>query len=74
MAANANDALETVLAQVRETRETADEMANRESPKPGGDDIRVRFGMVRQVGEQAERLAEPVEAGLPKRPARDPMP
>lgn len=49
-------------------------MANRESPKPGGDDIRVRFGMVRQVGEQAERLAEPVEAGLPKRPARDPMP
>jgi len=74
MAASSNDGLEVILAEVRKTKETADRMANGESPKPGADDVRVLAGMVHQVAEQVERLAELVETGTPKATGHDEPP
>jgi hypothetical protein len=52
-----DDGLDVILAEVRSTKETAERMANGESPKEGADEIRVLAGMVHQVTEQVERLA-----------------
>lgn len=51
------DGLEAILAEVRTTKETAERIANGESPKEGADEMRVLAGLVHQVTEQVERLA-----------------
>jgi hypothetical protein len=71
MATNTDEGLQLILAEVRKTKETADRMANGESPKPGADDIRVLAGMVHQVAEQVERLAELAESGTPRAKGHD---
>lgn len=52
-----DDGLEAILAEVRTTKETAERVANGESPKEGADEVRVLAGLVHQVSEQVERLA-----------------
>jgi hypothetical protein len=59
-----DDGLEVILAEVRKTKETAERMANGESPKEGADELRVVAGLVHQVAEQVERLAM-LQAGEP---------
>lgn len=71
MATETDDGFQLILAEVRKTKETADRMANGESPKPGADEVRVLAGMVHQVAEQVERLAELVESGRPKATGHD---
>ena len=72
MAANANDdGLEVVLAEVRKTKETAERIANGESPKEGADDLRVVAGLVHQVAEQVERLGQLIETGRPRAEGHD---
>lgn len=66
MGERSDDGLEMILAEVRRTKETADRMANGESPKQGADDVRVLAGMVHQIAEQVERLATLVGGGPPK--------
>jgi hypothetical protein len=61
-----DEGLEVILAEVRATKETAERMANGESPKEGADEIRVLAGMVHQVTEQVERLAMLVGGGPAK--------
>ena len=61
-----DDGLDVILAEVRATKETAERMANGESPKEGADEIRVLAGMVHQVTEQVERLAMLVGGGSAK--------
>lgn len=63
MATDMNERLQAILAEVRTTKETAERMANGESPKAGADDLRVLAGMVHQVAEQVERLARLVGTG-----------
>lgn len=67
----ANDGLEVILAELRKTKETADRIANGESPKPGADDVRVIAGLVHQVAEQVERLAALIETGTPTATGHD---
>lgn len=64
--ATTSDDLEVILAEVRSTKETADRIANGRSPKGGADDVRVLAGMVHQVAEQVERLAQLVATGEPR--------
>jgi hypothetical protein len=66
MAATTDEGLEVILAEVRSTKETADRMANGESPKGGADDLRVLAGMVHQVAEQVERLVQLIASGEPR--------
>jgi hypothetical protein len=61
-----DDGLEVILAEVRSTKETAERVANGESPKEGADEIRVLAGLVHQVTEQVERLAMLVGGEPPK--------
>lgn len=48
---------DAIIAEARKTKETAERMANGESPPSEADDIRVLAGMVHQIAEQVERLA-----------------
>ena len=66
MGDRSDEGLEAILAEVRSTKETAERMANGESPKEGADEIRVLAGMVHQVTEQVERLGEFMKTGTPK--------
>ena len=66
MGERSDDGLEVILAEVRKTKETAERMANGESPKAGADDVRVLAGMIHQVAEQVERLVVLVGGGPPK--------
>jgi hypothetical protein len=50
------DSLEAILAEIRTTKETADRLANGDFPEDA-DHVRVLAGMVKQLGEQLERLA-----------------
>jgi len=55
---------DAVLAEIRKTRETADRLANGDYPE-GADHIRVLAGMVKQLADQMERLADHLlEPGL----------
>ena len=71
MATETTEGFQGILAEIRTTTETADRMANGESPKPGADETRVLAGMVHQVAEQVERLAELVESGTPSATGHD---
>jgi len=64
--ADANEGIELIVAEVRKTKETADRVANGESPKEGADDVRVLAGLVHQIAEQVERLAEVARQGSPR--------
>jgi hypothetical protein len=66
MAANQDGGREVILAEVRKTRETAERIANGESPKAGADDLRVVAGLVHQLAEQVERLVQLEETGSPR--------
>ena len=57
MADTESTTIEAVRLEAQKTRETADRMANGES-NPERDDIRALAGMVKQLAEQVERLAE----------------
>ena len=57
------DGVEAIIAEARRTKETAERMANGDSPLREADDIRVLAGMVHQVAEQVERLASVVGGG-----------
>ena len=48
--------LQGVAAEARKVRETADKLAEGDSPE-GADTVRVLAGMIRQLAEQVERLA-----------------
>ena len=52
----AGSIVEAIRAEAAATKETADRMANGETPA-AADDIRVLAGMVRQLADQIERLA-----------------
>jgi hypothetical protein len=71
MATNANDGLEVILAEVRKTKETAERIANGESPKAGADDLRVVAGLVHQLAEQVERLGQLAQTGRPTAEGHD---
>ncbi len=66
-----DDRLEVVLAEVRKTKETAERIANGDSPKEGADDLRVLAGLVHQIAEQVERLGSLIEVGRPKAEGHD---
>jgi hypothetical protein len=53
----ATDDRESALAEVRKTKETAERVANGEAEE-GADQIRVLAGMIHQLAEQVERLAD----------------
>lgn len=53
----ANDKLDAIRAEAVATAETADKLANGDYPEEA-DHIRVLAGMIKQVAEQVERLAE----------------
>lgn len=66
---------DAIVAEARKTKETAERMANGEGPPGEADDIRVLAGMVHQVAEQVERLAQlvggdeaPLAAGAREEP------
>jgi hypothetical protein len=69
-----SDGLEAILAEVRSTKETAERMANGESPKEGADEIRVLAGLVHQMSEQVERLAMLSAGEPPKASGHTPPP
>ena len=72
MAMKANDdGLEVILAEVRNAKETAERIANGESPKEGADDVRVIAGLVHQIAEQVERLGALIETGQPRGEGHD---
>jgi hypothetical protein len=48
--------LQGVAAEARKVRETADKLAEGDSPE-GADTVRMLAGMIRQLAEQVERLA-----------------
>jgi hypothetical protein len=52
---------EAIRSEARKTKETAEKMANGDSPSQA-DDIRVLAGMVHQLAEQVERLAGVVDS------------
>jgi hypothetical protein len=54
-----------IVAEARKAKETADRIANGDSPKSGADDVRVLAGLVHQIAEQVERLAEMDRRGTP---------
>jgi hypothetical protein len=60
-----------ILAEARKTRETAERMANGQSPPGEADDVRVLAGMIHQVAEQVERLASVVAGGSGEAPPPD---
>ena len=65
-----------IVAESRKAKETADRIADGESPKSGAEDVRVLAGLVHQIAEQVERLAEmvaqyPQAEGIPQ-PKRSP--
>ena len=60
------DGANLIVAEVRKTKETADRIANGDSPKSGADDVRVLAGLVHQIAEQVERLAELLRSGSPQ--------
>jgi hypothetical protein len=55
-----------IVSEVRKAKEVADRIANGDSPKTGADDLRVLAGLVHQIAEQVERLAELVRSGSPQ--------
>jgi hypothetical protein len=63
MADHQADGVDAIVAEAHKTKETAERMANGDSPPSEADDIRVLAGMVHQVAEQVERLAAVVMAG-----------
>jgi hypothetical protein len=58
----AGSIVDAIRAEAAATKETADRMANGETPA-AADDIRVLAGMVRQLADQIERLATAFGAG-----------
>lgn len=50
-----------IQAEARSTAETADRLANGESPE-GADEVRMLSGMVRQLADQIGRLADLLDA------------
>jgi hypothetical protein len=54
-----------IAAEARKTKETAERMANGDGPPREADDIRVLAGMVHQLAEQVERLANLVTGDEP---------
>ena len=65
------EGIDTIVAEVRKTKETADRMANGESPKGDADEVRVLAGLVHQVAEQVERRAEAVIGNEPRATGHD---
>ena len=65
------DAIDPIVAEVRRTKETADRLANGDSPKGDADEVRVLAGLVHQVAEQVERLAEAVTGREPRATGHD---
>lgn len=53
---------EDALAEVRKVRDTAERMANGETP-PEADHVRVIAGLIHQLAEQVERLLDPPAGG-----------
>lgn len=51
-----SDQSEGIRAEAKKTKETAERLANGDSPE-GADHIRVLAGLIHQVAEQVERLA-----------------
>ena len=51
-----SDQFEGIRAEAKKTKETAERLANGDSPD-GADHIRVLAGLIHQVAEQVERLA-----------------
>jgi hypothetical protein len=66
-----DDRLEVILAEVRNAKETAERIANGDSPKEGADDLRVIAGLVHQIAEQVERLGALIDTGRPKAEGHD---
>jgi hypothetical protein len=60
------DGMELIVAELRKTKETANRIANGDSPKGGADELRVVAGLVHQIAEQVERLSELIEKGSPR--------
>ena len=60
---------EAALAEVRKVHETADRLANGDTPVEA-DQIRVLGGLVAKLAEQVERLATPVGPGVDPQAAR----
>ncbi|HEX5937816.1 MAG TPA: hypothetical protein VFZ75_09055 [Actinomycetota bacterium] len=54
-----------IAAEAQKTKETAERMANGEGPPGEADDIRVLAGLVHQISEQVERLANLVSGDEP---------
>jgi hypothetical protein len=72
MATNVSEeGLEVILAEVRNAKETAERIANGESPKEGADELRVVAGLVHQIAEQVERLGALIDTGRPKAEGHD---
>ena len=65
------EGIDSIVAEVRKTKETADRMANGDSPKGDADEVRVLAGLVHQVAEQVERLAEAVIGNEPRATGHD---
>jgi hypothetical protein len=62
-----SDEVQGIVEEARKTKETAERMANGEGPVGEADDIRVLAGMVHQVAEQVERLADLIGSATPGR-------
>jgi HAMP domain-containing protein len=56
----AGSIMEAIRSEAAATKETADHMANGETPSEA-DEVRVLAGMVRQLADQVERLAAAVD-------------
>ena len=54
------DELQAILAEAASTTETADKLANGDTPEEA-DQIRVLAGLVKQTSEQVERLARAMQ-------------
>ena len=54
------DELQAILAEAESTTETADKLANGDTPEEA-DQIRVLAGLVKQTSEQVERLARAMQ-------------
>ena len=57
---DAGSIAEAIRSEAAATKETADRMANGETPSEA-DEVRVLAGMVRQLADQVERLAAVID-------------
>lgn len=68
--------VEAIHAEAQKTRETAERIANGDSPPGAADDVRVLAGLVHQIAEQVERLTGLLAGGSgeapPPQPSRGP--